>query len=158
MGLFDKTSRLPTHINFSSRAEAFTYMLNYLLNEKKMEPMQAAEQANQFAEIFAVNMGIPLKVEPQPKGVDKYISMAEKIGGYIEAHPKVVEYGIPAITFIAGLFTGKKVEQIEDNHPYQSIRDMYKQGPQEGAQPCASNEQRPNNSSEQEPIDFDKID
>ena len=97
--------------------------------------MEAAKQANEFAEIFATNMGIPIKLEPEPKGVDKYISMAEKIGNYIEQHPKVVEYGIPALTFVAGLFTGKKVEQIEDKHDGQMP-------------PPPANEQ----------IDFDKID
>lgn len=113
MGLFDKSTNLPTHISFSTRSEAFTYMLNYLISEKKMEPMEAAKQANEFAEIFATNMGIPLKVVPEPKGVDKYLSMAEKIGTYIEEHPKVVEYGIPALTFVAGLFTGKKARSIQ---------------------------------------------
>lgn len=53
-------------------------------------------------------MGIPLKIEPEPQGVDKYLSMATKIANYIEEHPKVVEYGVPALTFVAGLFTGKK--------------------------------------------------
>lgn len=52
MGLFDKSTNLPTHISFSTRSEAFTYMLNYLMSEKKMEPMEAAKQANEFAEIF----------------------------------------------------------------------------------------------------------
>lgn len=44
MGLFDKSTNLPTHISFSTRSEAFTYMLNYLISEKKMEPMEAAKQ------------------------------------------------------------------------------------------------------------------
>lgn len=106
-------------------------------------------QANEFAEIFATNMGIPLKVVPEPKGVDKYLSMAEKIGTYIEEHPKVVEYGIPALTFVAGLFTGKKVEQAEDNsHPYQSIM----QGPPQNSNAeCKTSEDK-------KPINFDEID
>ena len=70
--------------------------------------MEAAQKANEFADIFAKNMGIPLKIEPEPQGVDKYLSMATKIANYIEEHPKVVEYGVPALTFVAGLFTGKK--------------------------------------------------
>lgn len=149
MGLFDKSTNLPTHISFSTRSEAFTYMLNYLISEKKMEPMEAAKQANEFAEIFATNMGIPLKVVPEPKGVDKYLSMAEKIGTYIEEHPKVVEYGIPALTFVAGLFTGKKVEQAEDNsRPYQSIM----QGPPQNSNAeCKTSEDK-------KPINFDEID
>ena len=54
---------------------------------------------------------------------------------FIEEHPKVVEYGVPALTFVAGLFTGKKVEQANDN--------MYGQ--------------RPVPPQPQEEIDFDKI-
>lgn len=119
-------------LHFTTRAEAFNYMLAYMMEEKKADPLEAAKQANEFAEIFAKNMGIPLKIEPDLKGVDKYISAAEKIGNYIETHPKVVEYGIPAITFIAGLFTGKKVEDYQDRHD------------QEAPKP-------------QEPLDFDKI-
>lgn len=118
MGLFKKTT-MGDHIRdleFKSRAEAFNYMLSYLITNKNLEPMEAAKQANEFAEIFANNMGIPLKPEPELKGVDKYLSNAEKIANYIEQHPKVVEYGIPLFTFIAGLFTGKKVEQYDNNH------------------------------------------
>lgn len=96
---------------------------------------RAAQKANEFADIFARNMGIPLKIEPEPQGVDKYLSMATKIANYIEEHPKVVEYGVPALTFVAGLFTGKKVEQVNDN--------MYGQ--------------RSVPSQPQEEIDFDKI-
>lgn len=88
-------------------------MLSYLVDEKNVDPLEAAKQANEFAEIFAKNMGIPLVVEPEKKGIDKYLSMADKIGKYIQENPKVIEYGVPAITFIVGLFTGKKAEQFE---------------------------------------------
>ena len=101
----------------------------------KLDTLEAAQKANEFADIFARNMGIPLKIEPEPQGVDKYLSMATKIANYIEEHPKVVEYGVPALTFVAGLFTGKKVEQVNDN--------MYGQ--------------RSAPSQPQEEIDFDKI-
>lgn len=122
---------IPTELNFSTRSEAFNYMLAYLIDKRGVEPLEAAQKANEFAEIFAVNNNIPVTIEPEPKGIDKYLSMAEKIGNYIETHPKVVEYGIPAITFLAGLFTGKKVEEHQQ--------------PQMPPQP-------------QESIDFDKID
>lgn len=102
-------------LKFTTRAEAFSYMLAYLTEEKHADPLEAARKANEFAEIFAGNMGIPLKIEPEPQGVDKYLSMATKIANYIEEHPKVVEYGVPALTFVAGLFTGKKVEQAGGN-------------------------------------------
>lgn len=47
-GLFDKNSNVPINLNFNTRAEAFTYMLNYMLNVEKVTPMEAAEKANQF--------------------------------------------------------------------------------------------------------------
>lgn len=105
-----------TELKFTTRSEAFSYMLMYMTEEKHANPLEAAQKANEFADIFAKNMGIPLKVEPEPQGVDKYLSMATKIANYIEEHPKVVEYGVPALTFVAGLFTGKKVEQSIDQH------------------------------------------
>lgn len=103
-----------SEFRFSTRSDAFNYMLEYMIEEQNANPLDAAKKANEFAEIFANNNGIPLKTEPELNGVDKYISMAEKIGNYIESHPKVVEYGVPALTFIFGLFTGKKVEQFEE--------------------------------------------
>lgn len=124
---------------FSSRSEAFSVMLKYLIEDKEMEPMEAVKQANEFAEIFAKNMGIPDKVEPELKGVDKYISMAEKIGNYLEQHPKVIEYSIPALTFLVGLVTGKKAEQYDTNN-HQTDDKINPQG------------------NKPDPIDWDKVD
>ena len=124
-----------TELKFTTRAEAFSYMLMYMVEEKHADPLEAAQKANEFADIFASNMGIPVRIEPEQKGVDKYLSMATKIANYIEEHPKVVEYGVPALTFVAGLVTGKKVEQSVDN--------TY--GP------------RPVPPQQQENMDFDKI-
>ena len=118
MTLFQKK---PKELQFSTRAEAFNYMLSYLVEDKHLEPLDAAKQANEFAEIFAKNMGIPLVVEPEKKGIDKYLSMADKIGKYIQDNPKVIEYGVPAITFIFGLFTGKKVEQFETKEESENV-------------------------------------
>lgn len=115
MGLLPQ-KKTPPEMRFSTRAEAFSYMLVYMTEERNADPLEAAQKANEFADIFAQNMGIPLKQEPELKGVDKYLSMATKIANYIEEHPKLVEYGIPAVTFVAGLFTGKKVEQAVDNN------------------------------------------
>lgn len=119
--------------NFKSREEAFSSMLAYLIEEEKMDPMQAAKQANEFAEIFASNMGLPVKLEPKRQGYDKVMYYMKETTTFIKENPQVVEYLIPAVTFIAGLFTGKKVEQ---NSEQQS---------QEPPQPP------------REPIDFDKI-
>lgn len=97
-------------MSFATRAEAFAYMLNFQLNEKKADPMEAAKNANEFAEIFAQNMGIPTNVEPPAQGVDKVIKSVDKVMCYCEEHPKVVDYLVGAVTFAAGLVTQKKVD------------------------------------------------
>ena len=104
-------------MTFSTRAEAFAYMLGYQLNEKKADPMEAAKKANEFADIFAKNMGIPTTVEPPPQGVDKVIKSVDKVMCYCEEHPKVVDYLVGAVTFAAGLITQKKVEGNEPPPP-----------------------------------------
>lgn len=128
MGFFDKKQVAEIRSDFSSRADAFAYMLNYMITEKKSDPMTAAEKANDFAEIFAKNLGLPEKIEPPKTGIKKYLSMADDISKWVAENPKIVEYGIPVLTGLFGLFVGKKVEQAEEKH----------QAPQE-------------------PIDFDKL-
>lgn len=97
-------------MSFVTRAEAFAFMLNYQLNEKKVDPMEAAKKANEFAEIFAQNMGIPTNMEPPPQGVDKVIKSVDKVMCYCEEHPKIVDYVVGAVTFAAGLITQKKLD------------------------------------------------
>lgn len=119
--------------NFRSREEAFSAMLAYLIEDEKMQPMEAAKQANEFAEIFAVNMGLPTKKEPEKKGYDKVMYYMKETTTFIKENPQVVKYLIPTVTFIAGLFTGNKTQNTV-------------QQPQE-----------PQPQQPQEPIDFDKI-
>lgn len=107
--------------NFSSRSEAFNSMLAYLIEEKKMDPMQAAKEANEFAEIFAVNMGLPTKVDPERKGYDKVMYYVKETVTMVKENPEIVNYLIPAVTFVAGLFTGKKTEQVLENHEEQPV-------------------------------------
>lgn len=107
--------------NFRSRSEAFNSMLAYLIEEKKMDPMQAAKEANEFAEIFAVNMGLPTKVDPERKGYDKVMYYVKETVTMVKENPEIVNYLIPAVTFVAGLFTGKKTEQVQENHEEQPV-------------------------------------
>lgn len=116
-------------MQFSTKAEAFAYMLKYQLEEKKVEPMVAAEKANEFAEIFSRNMNVPERVEAKPEGLDKYMQMADKVVAYCECHPRVMEFLAGAATFLVGAVVGKKTNE-------------------ECTQPMAPSE----------PIDFDNID
>lgn len=97
-------------LRFSTRAEAFAYMLAFQLDKGK-EPMEAAKQANEFADIFAVNMGIPTNKEPQPEGIDKYLVSINKVVCYCEEHPKILDFITGAVTFAAGTFFGKKIDE-----------------------------------------------
>lgn len=107
MALFSKKEvQQPT---FSSVADAFTYMLAYQM-DKNEDPMVAATKANEFAEIYAKNMGLPQQIEPPANGVDKYIQMAEKVGNYCDKHPKAAELLVGAATFFAGIIAGKKID------------------------------------------------
>ena len=127
MALFSKKEvQQPT---FASRADAFAYMLAFQL-DKNEDPMEAAVKANEFAEIYAKNMGLPQKIEPPVNGVDKYIQMAEKVGDYCEKHPKAANILVGAATFFAGIIAGKKVD----------------------------NEPTPTQNIIAEPIDFNKLD
>ena len=99
-----------TDLRFASRSEAFAYMLAYQL-EKGKEPMEAAKQANEFADIFATNMGIPTNKEPEPQGVDKYLQGINKVVCYCEEHPKIVDFLTGAATFAIGAIFGKKEEE-----------------------------------------------
>lgn len=101
----EKTQQEPLPV-FATRGEAFAYMLQQRLNAG-VDAMIAAEQANEFAEIFARNMQLPEKVEPQPKGIDKVLMSIDKVSVWVDQHPKVVEMIVPTVTFIAGLFTAK---------------------------------------------------
>ena len=99
----EKQEQLPV---FTTRGEAFAYMLQQQLNDG-VEAMTAAKKADEFAEFFARNMQLPEKVEPQPKGIDKVLMSIDKVSVWVDQHPKVVEMVIPTVTFIAGLFTAK---------------------------------------------------
>ena len=117
--------------NFRSREEAFSAMLAYLIEEEKKNPMQAAKEANEFAEIFAINMGLPTKIEPERKGYDKIVYYVKETATLVKENPEIVNLLVPTVTFIAGLFTGKKVEN--------------------NSQPASQPEEP------KEPIDFDKV-
>lgn len=47
-------------MNFKTRSEAFNSMLAYLIEDKCLEPMEAARQADEFADIFAKIWGFLL--------------------------------------------------------------------------------------------------
>ena len=110
MSIFPKAkAELPP---MKTRADAFAYMLTEQLNGGA-EPMEAAKRADEFASIFARNMGLP--DQPAPEGVEKYLQMAEKAADYCDRHPKVVEFVTGALTAAVGIFAGNKL--AKDDQP-----------------------------------------
>lgn len=112
----EKQEQLPT---FTTRGEAFAYMLQQQLQDG-VEAMVAAKKADEFADIFAKNMQLPEKVEPQPKGIDKVLMSIDKVSVWVDQHPKVVEMIVPTVTFIAGLFTAKAATPVPPPPPSQN--------------------------------------
>ena len=110
MSIFPKAkTELPP---MKTRADAFAYMLTAQLDDG-VEPMEAAKRADEFASIFAKNMGLP--DQPTPEGVEKYLQMAEKAADYCDRHPKVVEFVTGALTAAVGIFAGNKL--AKDDQP-----------------------------------------
>ena len=108
-------------LRFTSRAEAFAYMLKYQLEERKADPMEAAKKAGEFADIFATNMGMPVNTEPPKKGVDKVFVVVDQTVCSCESHPQVVDFITGAATFAIGLFAGKKSDQHTEIPPQEKI-------------------------------------
>lgn len=111
-------------MQFTSRAEAFAYMLKWQLEEKRTDPMEAAQKAGEFADIFAANMGMPTVIEPPKQGVDKVFDIVDKTVCYCEEHPKVMEFLTGAATFAIGLFAGRKTETNPVEMPPQEKIDF----------------------------------
>lgn len=114
--IFGKKSTAP--IKFSTRAEAFAYMLAYQM-ERQGDPMEAAKRAGEFAELYATNMSLPDKVAAPAEGVDKYLQQIDKIACYCEQHPKMVDVLIGAVSFLGGLVTAKAVAPSPPSAPAQ---------------------------------------
>lgn len=114
MGLFERKQPLALQ-GFKTRKDAFEAMLLYLINDKNIDPMDASKQADEFASIFAKNMGLPEQVEPERKGVDSWLNSVKKTTTWIKENPEIVEIGKPillgAFTAIAGVFTGAKISE-----------------------------------------------
>lgn len=110
---------------FTTRGEAFAYMLQQQLNDG-VEAMAAAKKADEFADIFAKNMQLPEKVEPQPKGIDKVLMSIDKVSVWVDEHPRIVEMIVPTVTFIAGLFTAKAATPAPPAQPQSEPIDFDK--------------------------------
>lgn len=112
MGIFGKEKvELP---KMATRADAFAYMLTVRMDSGD-DAMEAARKANEFADIFARNMGLP--DQPQPEGVDKYIGMADKVVKYCSDHPQVLDIVGGAFSALLGVFAANKADSTTPPPP-----------------------------------------
>ena len=114
--MFGDKKETPPMPRFATRAEAFAYMLSYQL-ERGRDPMEAAQRAGEFADLFATNLGLPATAEPPPQGIDKYLTGIDKVVCYCEQHPKVIEFVTGAATFAIGAIFGRKTDTHEPPPP-----------------------------------------
>jgi hypothetical protein len=87
--------------------------------DKTDDPMEAAEKADKFAEIFCRNMGFSM--EAPAEGVDRYIGVIDKIVCYCDQHPKAVDMLTGVATFVVGAFVGKKADDEIDEIKKENI-------------------------------------
>lgn len=86
MGIFFGEKRpLPT---FQSREQAFDYMFADLV-DKGEDMMAAAEQANKFADIIAMNKGLPTNTPKPQNGVAKAVGFVKEILVIKQESPEV---------------------------------------------------------------------
>lgn len=107
MGWFTATPAAPPQ--FQSRAEAFAYMLAQRMSQGG-DPMEAAREAGEFADIYATNMGLPATPVKPAEGIDKYLADIDKITAYCDQHPKMVDLLLGAVSFVGGVLTAKKLD------------------------------------------------
>lgn len=100
MGLFDKERKgVPA---FTSRADAFNYMFAEQVG-RGLGMMEAAEQANKFADIITTNQALP-PAPPKPQnGIEKAVGYIKLVAQLKQDNPEVWELLTGAV---GGLVSG----------------------------------------------------
>lgn len=103
MGLFDKpTKPIP---RFAYRSEAFDYYFAKLIEEGKDE-MNAAEQADKFANIVATNKRLPDTPPPPMNTIEKGVFYAKQIVAIKQDNPELWDLATSVLGGIIGGFAG----------------------------------------------------
>lgn len=107
--------------NFTSRSEAFDFMLAHLVG-KGRDMMEAAEQASKFADIIAQNKKLP-DTPPRPmNGLDQGIAYVKQLAALKKENPEVWDMVTGALGGVIGGFTGGGSMAIEE--PVQEAIDF----------------------------------
>lgn len=109
-----KTMNAPV---FRSKAEAFDYMFAHLV-EKGEDMMEAAQKAEQFAEIVCRSRSLP----DTPKTlVQQCIGMLKEVSEVKRDYPEMWEIVSGVLGGVVGVLAGSKVADSEDEEPVQPL-------------------------------------
>lgn len=100
-----KKKIIPT---FSYRSEAFDYMFAELV-DKGRGMMEAAEEANKFADIVATNKKLPDAPLPEKSVLEKGISLLKQVASIKKEEPEIWDIATSALSGVIGGFTGGTV-------------------------------------------------
>lgn len=102
---------------FKSRAEAFDYMLAALI-EKGEDMMEAAEKAEQFAQIVCRNRALP----DVPKTfVQQCVGMIKEVSELKRDYPDMWEIVSGVLGGVVGVLAGSKVASEQNEEPVQPL-------------------------------------
>lgn len=107
---FKQPKQVPT---FTSRAEAFDYMLSELV-DKGTDMMEAAEKAAKFADIVATNKKLPDTPPKQLNGLDKGLAYMKQLTIIKSENPEIWDMVTGAIGGVIGSFSGGGKVAIEE--------------------------------------------
>ena len=99
---FGKPKEMPT---FGSKSEAFDYMLTDLV-ERGRDMMDAAEQAERFAEIVAKNKKLPDVPPKELNGLEKGIGYVKQLAALKKENPEIWDMVTGALSGVIGGFSG----------------------------------------------------
>lgn len=103
MALFDKKGKQVPH--FAYRSEAFDYYFTKGIEEGKNE-MEAAEQADKFADLITKNKHLPDAPPPPMNAIEKGVYYAEQIASIKRNHPDIWDLVTSVAGGLIGGFTG----------------------------------------------------
>ena len=100
--MFTRNKDIP---QFYYRSEAFDYMFAQLVKKGK-DMMDAAKQANEFADIIATNKKLPDAPPPPMNALDKGMMYLKQISAIKKENPEIWDMVTSAASGIIGGFSG----------------------------------------------------
>lgn len=91
--------------SFAFRSEAFDYLFAELV-EKGKSMIDAAEEANKFADIVAKNKKLPDAPPPQMNAIEKGLSVLKQVAAIKKENPEIWEMVTSAASGVIGGFAG----------------------------------------------------